>query len=726
MMSFKHATWYTLFTDDLHKLGYQNVGNATQIIDYSANGEASDWMLQKRNIISMSPELGDTSKASEGFYYDLKTIKNVLRKDENAIQEFIEHNEPLIWFVDEVWAGKVFAGNSESKGQSQGSESTSEGAGSQISNFFGNLIDSVKKLFTHEDLEQSRAMKTHNRQFVPETFVRHQIKHQVQVEIESASKGHDSTPALPTLDNSGQSGNSQNKENEKQQDANVTDKNDDTKETGNVSEATVQESETEHKNQEVGNEESNKVKDSTSHKKKSHKKTSHKKNKKDSHKHLTTNNNNNESDKIKTINPSDLNQKDSENQIQTGDKVSKANNSDNDNLKLLDNLEENKPVSENEGSSTSQTSNDESKLENQTLTETIPNPDISSLSTDSQANKQNNSTELKDTPEKSTNANTLPETVSNPSDITSNNVANTPSENKLNTLPINPANSEEQERLLDSKSQKNASIKKDFKYKSLTETDINNLISNTGSGTLKKKVELFLKSFENKNSLLMIFEQKGVLDLRDIQISLKADLDNQNFESLQKMYIHTIGSEKFSNEDETRASDHKSEPKSESKNDISNDIESGTALSNVFNKIEISFELDNPNTVVSTSNFTFPKRGILVLEMQFNEQFLQPLNVLFIKNGLVFYDKEIFLAMRKETTDSSQVQENGNSEQDNSKDVKVIEDSSKSGNKSGTGKRQQNTGENVSQEKFNVYLYLLYAFVFLFSLALIGKSFILF
>ena len=305
-------------------------------------------------------------------------------------------------------------------------------------------------------------------------------------------------------------------------------------------------------------------------------------------------------------------------------------------------------------------------------------------------------------------------------------------------MPINPANSEKQGRLLDSKSQKNASIKKDYKYKSLTETDIDHLISNTGSGTLKKKVELFLKSFENKNSLLMIFEQKGVLDLRDVQISLKADLANQNFESLQKIYIHTICSEKFSNEDETRASDHKSqtntknntkqEPISESNNDINNDLESGTSLSNVFQKIEISFELDNPNTVVSTSNFTFPKRGIMVLEMQFNEQFLQPLNVLFIKNGLVFYDKEIFLAMRKGRTDSSHVKENGNanSEQDNGKDVKVIEESPKSGKKNGTGKKQQNTGQNVSQEKFNVYLYLLYAFVFLFSLALIGKCFILF
>ena len=33
-------------------------GNALKLVNYPANGEASDWMLHDMGIISLSPELG--------------------------------------------------------------------------------------------------------------------------------------------------------------------------------------------------------------------------------------------------------------------------------------------------------------------------------------------------------------------------------------------------------------------------------------------------------------------------------------------------------------------------------------------------------------------------------------------------------------------------------------------------------------------------------------------
>lgn len=51
-----------LFTrTDIAKLGYIE-GNGASTISYSANGEASDWMLYELGIYALSPELGLASK----------------------------------------------------------------------------------------------------------------------------------------------------------------------------------------------------------------------------------------------------------------------------------------------------------------------------------------------------------------------------------------------------------------------------------------------------------------------------------------------------------------------------------------------------------------------------------------------------------------------------------------------------------------------------------------
>jgi len=38
------------------------------MVQYPANGEASDWMLGKHGIFALSPELGSSSKNSDSFF----------------------------------------------------------------------------------------------------------------------------------------------------------------------------------------------------------------------------------------------------------------------------------------------------------------------------------------------------------------------------------------------------------------------------------------------------------------------------------------------------------------------------------------------------------------------------------------------------------------------------------------------------------------------------------
>jgi len=43
-------------------------GNGYATVEYTANGEASDWMLGRHGIYAMSPELGTSNKNSEDFF----------------------------------------------------------------------------------------------------------------------------------------------------------------------------------------------------------------------------------------------------------------------------------------------------------------------------------------------------------------------------------------------------------------------------------------------------------------------------------------------------------------------------------------------------------------------------------------------------------------------------------------------------------------------------------
>lgn len=56
------------------------IGNGATTIGYTANGEASDWMLGRKSIYSFSPELGtDNIKTNEFFIEDINDLKYLVK-----------------------------------------------------------------------------------------------------------------------------------------------------------------------------------------------------------------------------------------------------------------------------------------------------------------------------------------------------------------------------------------------------------------------------------------------------------------------------------------------------------------------------------------------------------------------------------------------------------------------------------------------------------------------
>ena len=73
--------------------GY-TLGNGAQTIHYTANGEASDWMLHERGIYAMSPELGIDSRYAETFFINNKQTLQDLIVQNSA---WIEHTIKLLF-----------------------------------------------------------------------------------------------------------------------------------------------------------------------------------------------------------------------------------------------------------------------------------------------------------------------------------------------------------------------------------------------------------------------------------------------------------------------------------------------------------------------------------------------------------------------------------------------------------------------------------------------------
>lgn len=64
------------------------IGNGYKTVEYNANGEAADWFLLKKNIVSFSPELGTKNISTELFYPTIKT----------SIEDIIPNNLPFAFY----------------------------------------------------------------------------------------------------------------------------------------------------------------------------------------------------------------------------------------------------------------------------------------------------------------------------------------------------------------------------------------------------------------------------------------------------------------------------------------------------------------------------------------------------------------------------------------------------------------------------------------------------
>lgn len=59
----KFVNFYEEFGDEVEEVSPGALyGNAIEMVKYSADGEASDWMLGEKNIIAFSPELGSSNE----------------------------------------------------------------------------------------------------------------------------------------------------------------------------------------------------------------------------------------------------------------------------------------------------------------------------------------------------------------------------------------------------------------------------------------------------------------------------------------------------------------------------------------------------------------------------------------------------------------------------------------------------------------------------------------
>ncbi len=75
-----YYTLYKNFEDEKVFPEFSRFGNVLKLLSYSSDGEASDWMLGERGILTFSPELGTGDYRSEKFYPEisvsLETIKD--------------------------------------------------------------------------------------------------------------------------------------------------------------------------------------------------------------------------------------------------------------------------------------------------------------------------------------------------------------------------------------------------------------------------------------------------------------------------------------------------------------------------------------------------------------------------------------------------------------------------------------------------------------------------
>jgi len=75
------------------------MGNGRTTINYTANGEASDYFLAEKGVYSMSPELGLNDKKSQKFFVDSKSeLKHIVSKNYYWLHYTMKQLHPSLHF----------------------------------------------------------------------------------------------------------------------------------------------------------------------------------------------------------------------------------------------------------------------------------------------------------------------------------------------------------------------------------------------------------------------------------------------------------------------------------------------------------------------------------------------------------------------------------------------------------------------------------------------------
>lgn len=69
---------------------HSKVGNAIEMVDYVARGEASDWLMGEHKIVSYSPELGYSDKQFDDFFINRDLINKALNENFQVISAMME------------------------------------------------------------------------------------------------------------------------------------------------------------------------------------------------------------------------------------------------------------------------------------------------------------------------------------------------------------------------------------------------------------------------------------------------------------------------------------------------------------------------------------------------------------------------------------------------------------------------------------------------------------
>lgn len=84
--------FYEEFKYEVAGVSAAKYGNAIETVDYSTDGEGSDWMLGEHKIVAFSPELGSFNKKAQTFFLPKDLINEVIQENYKVIDLFIKRN----------------------------------------------------------------------------------------------------------------------------------------------------------------------------------------------------------------------------------------------------------------------------------------------------------------------------------------------------------------------------------------------------------------------------------------------------------------------------------------------------------------------------------------------------------------------------------------------------------------------------------------------------------